>query len=93
MDDSNIDEQMEAQNSLVGGTVMCVGCNTPAHINNAFWKTRSMVRDFRLPPGMQKLSKSKNMGTFGKKYLKEHFCDRCSMLITGYIENLGTSNG
>ena len=79
------------QQPEVGGTVMCVGCHTPTHITNAYWKVRSMVVDHRLPVGTQRLSKKKDWGTFGKIYLGEHFCDRCSMLIAGYIENLGTS--
>jgi hypothetical protein len=81
---------MEPEQSTVqSGTVECAGCGIPTHVNNAFWKVRSIVRDARLPVGIRPPSKPKNIGKLGKIYLKEHFCDRCSMLITGYIENLG----
>ena len=87
MDEYNL----EAQNSLISGTVTCVGCDTPTHVNNAFWKTRTVVHDSRLPLGVKAQPKPKNIGKLGKIYLKEHFCDRCSMLITGFIENLRVS--
>jgi len=72
-------------------SIACTLCKVPTQYNNTYIKVRTFEQDYRLPVGISQQAPKAEKGNLGRKnriVLFEGVCDRCSMLVAGYIESL-----